>query len=63
MGNISNDIIWFCNQLHHAEETLAKAIDKTENFSSSDKQIVGKILPEVKLIDISLLQLLSPKRP
>ena len=39
------------------------ALEKTEEFSEEDKAIVGRILLDVELIDITLLQLLSPTMP
>lgn len=61
MEQVSNDIRWFCNQLRLAEEILANALEKTEDFSEYDKQIVDKIKHEVQMTDFTLLQLLSPK--
>lgn len=61
MEQVSNDIRWFCNQLRLAEEILANALEKTEDFSEYDKQIVDKIKHEVQMTDLTLLQLLSPK--
>lgn len=63
MKQASSDIIWFCSQLQQAEQTISLALEKTEEFSEDDKAIVGRILPDVELIDITLLQLLSPTMP
>lgn len=56
-------ILWFCSQLQQAERTISVALEKAEEFSEEDKAIVGRILPDVELIDITLLQLLSPTMP
>ena len=63
MKQASSDIIWFCSQLQQAEQTISLALEKAEEFSGDDKAIVGRILPDVELIDITLLQLLSPTMP
>ena len=63
MKQASNDILWFCSQLLQAERTISVALEKAEEFSEEDKAIVGRILPDVELIDITLLQLLSPTMP
>ena len=63
MKQASSDIIWFCSQLRQAEQTISLALEKAEEFSEDDKDIVGRILPDVELIDITLLQLLSPTMP
>ena len=63
MKQASSDIIWFCRQLQQAEQTISLALEKAEEFSEDDKATVGRILPDVELIDITLLQLLSPTMP
>lgn len=63
MTKISNDMIWFCNQIKQAEAILAEAIGRTEQFSITDKNMIKKIMPEVESIDLALLQLLSPTKP
>lgn len=63
MKQASSDIIWFCSQLQQAEQTISLALEKAEEFSKDDKAIVDRILPDVELIDITLLQLLSPTMP
>lgn len=55
---VSNDIKWFVQQLRTAESLLSAAIDKSEKFSAKDKKIVGKIINEVTMADLTLLKLL-----
>lgn len=63
MNRVSNDIRWFCEQLRLAEQILAKALERAENFSEHDKLIVNRIEYEVQMADLTLLQLLSPMAP
>jgi len=63
MKQVSDDIMWFCDQLQQAEQILSHAIERTREFSDTDKQIVERIISDVEMVDLSLLQLLSPTRP
>ena len=63
MNKVSNDIRWFCCQLQQAEQILANALERAENFSEHDKRIISKIRNEVSMADLTLLQLLTPKAP
>ncbi len=63
MNKVSNDIRWFCCQLQQAEQILANALERAENFSEHDKRIISKIRNEVSMADLTLLQLLAPKAP
>ena len=63
MKPVSNDIKWFCDQLQQAEQILSNAIEKTKEFSEGDKRIVGRIISDIEMIDLTLVQLLSPKSP
>lgn len=63
MTQVSNDIRWFCDQLRRAELILSNALDRAEKFSEHDKKIVGRIEYDVQMVDLTLLQLLSPEAP
>lgn len=63
MKPVSNDIKWFCDQLQQAEQILSNAIERTKEFSEGDKRIVGRIISDIEMIDLTLVQLLSPKSP
>lgn len=63
MNKVSNDIRWVCSQLQQAEQILANALERAENFSEHDKRIISKIRNEVSMADLTLLQLLTPKAP
>lgn len=63
MKQVSDDIKWFCDQLQQAEQILSQAIERTEEFSDTDKLIVERIISDVEMVDITLLQLLSPTPP
>ena len=63
MNKVSNDIRWFCSQLKQAEQILANALERAENFSEHDKRIISKIRNEVSMADLTLIQLLAPKAP
>lgn len=43
MKKVSNDMRWFVDQLKMAEEILANALERAENFSEHDKIIISKI--------------------
>lgn len=60
---VSSDIRWFCDQLREAEQILSNALEKAEDFSDYDKQIVERIESDVQMVDLTLLQLLSPIAP
>ena len=63
MKPVSNDIKWFCDQLQQAEQILSNAIERTKEFSEGDKRTVGRIISDIEMIDLTLVQLLSPKSP
>lgn len=63
MKPVSDDIKWFCDQLQQAEQILSNAIERTKEFSEADKRIVGRIISDIEMIDLTLVQLLSPKSP
>lgn len=63
MKKVSSDIKWFCDQLREAEQILSNALEKAEDFSDYDKQLVDRIEPDVQMVDLTLLQLLSPIAP
>ena len=63
MKKVSSDIRWFCDQLRVAELILSNALEKAEEFSDYDKQLVDKIEWDVQMVDLTLLQLLSPIAP
>lgn len=63
MKKISSDIKWFCDQLREAEQILSNALEKAEDFSDYDKQLVDRIESDVQMVDLTLLQLLSPIAP
>ena len=54
---------WFCDQLREAEQILSNALEKAEDFSDYDKQLVDRIESDVQMVDLTLLQLLSPIAP
>ena len=59
MKKVSSDIKWFCDQLREAEQILSNALEKAEDFSDYDKQLVDRIESDVQMVDLTLLQLLS----
>ena len=59
----SRDLKWFCDQLREAEQILSNALEKAEDFSDYDKQLVDRIESDVQMVDLTLLQLLSPIAP
>lgn len=63
MKKVSSDIKWFCDQLRKAEQILSNALEKAEDFSDYDKQLVDRIESDVQMVDLTLLQLLSPIAP
>ena len=63
MKKVSSDIKWFCDQLREAEQILSNALEKAEDFSDYDKQLVNRIESDVQMVDLTLLQLLSPIAP
>ena len=63
MKKVSSDIKWFCDQLREAEQILSNALEKAEDFSDYDKQLVDRIESAVQMVDLTLLQLLSPIAP
>lgn len=63
MKKVSSDIKWFCDQLREAEQILPNALEKAEDFSDYDKQLVDRIESDVQMVDLTLLQLLSPIAP
>lgn len=63
MKKVSSDIMWFCNQLREAEWILSNALERAEEFSEYDKQILDRIESDVQMVDLTLLQLLSPIAP
>ena len=63
MKKVSSDIKWFCDQLREAEQILSNALEKAEDFSDYDKQLVDRIESDVQMVDLPLLQLLSPIAP
>lgn len=63
MIKVSSDIKWFCDQLREAEQILSNALEKAEDFSDYDKQLVDRIESDVQMVDLTLLQLLSPIAP
>lgn len=63
MKKVSSDIKWFCDQLREAEQILSNALEKAEDFSDYDKQLVDRIELDVQMVDLTLLQLLSPIAP
>lgn len=63
MNIVSNDIKWFCNQLRQAEQILNNALEESEEFSEHDKRIIDRIRGDVDMVDLTLLQLLSPIAP
>ena len=63
MNKVSNDIKWFCNQLRQAEQILNNALERSEEFSEHDKRIIDRIRGDVDMVDLTLLQLLSPIAP
>lgn len=63
MNKVSNDLKWFCNQLRQAEQILNNALERPEEFSEHDKRIIDRIRGDVDMVDLTLLQLLSPIAP
>lgn len=63
MKKVSSDIKSFCDQLREAEQILSNALEKAEDFSDYDKQLVDRIESDVQMVDLTLLQLLSPIAP
>ena len=63
MKKVSSDIKWFCDQLREAEQILSNALEKAEDFSDYDKQLVDRIESDVQMVDLTLLQLPSPIAP
>ena len=63
MKKVSSDIKWFCDQLREAEQILSNALEKAEDFSDYDKQLVDRIESDVQMVDLTLLQLLSTIAP
>ena len=63
MKKVSSDIKWFCDHLREAEQILSNALEKAEDFSDYDKQLVDRIESDVQMVDLTLLQLLSPIAP
>ena len=63
MKKVPSDIKWFCDQLREAEQILSNALEKAEDFSDYDKQLVDRIESDVQMVDLTLLQLLSPIAP
>ena len=63
MNKVSNNIKWFCNQLRQAEQILNNALERSEEFSEHDKRIIDRIRGDVDMVDLTLLQLLSPIAP
>ena len=63
MKKVSSDIKWFCDQLREAEQILSNALEKAEDFSDYDKHLVDRIESDVQMVDLTLLQLLSPIAP
>ena len=63
MKTVSSDIKWFCDQLRQAELILSNALEKAEEFSEHDKKLVDRIESDVQMVDLTLLQLLSPIAP
>ena len=63
MKKVSSDIKWFCDQLREAEQILSNALEKAEDFSDYDKQLVDRIESDVQMVDLTLLHLLSPIAP
>lgn len=63
MKKVSSDIKWFCDQLREAEQILSNALEKAEDFSDYDKLLVDRIESDVQMVDLTLLQLLSPIAP
>ena len=63
MKKVSSDIKWFSDQLREAEQILSNALEKAEDFSDYDKQLVDRIESDVQMVDLTLLQLLSPIAP
>ena len=63
MKKVSSDIKWFCDQLREEEQILSNALEKAEDFSDYDKQLVDRIESDVQMVDLTLLQLLSPIAP
>ena len=63
MKKVSSDIKLFCDQLREAEQILSNALEKAEDFSDYDKQLVDRIESDVQMVDLTLLQLLSPIAP
>ena len=49
MKKVSSDIKWFCDQLREAEQILSNALEKAEDFSDYDKQLVDRIESDVQL--------------
>lgn len=56
MKKVSSDIKWFCDQLREAEQSLSNALEKAEDFSDYDKQLVDRIESDVQMVDLTLLQ-------
>lgn len=48
MKKVSSDIKWFCDQLREAEQILSNALEKAEDFSDYDKQLVDRIESDVQ---------------
>ena len=63
MKKVSSDIKWFCDQLREAEQILSNALEKAEDFSDYDKQLVDRIESDVQMVDLTLLRLLAPIAP
>lgn len=48
--------------LRNAEATLAHALAQSERFNKHDREVIDKIKTEVVMADLTLLQLLAPKK-
>lgn len=62
MEKISFNLRWFLQQLIVAEATISNALEKSEDFSEHDKEIIDRVKSDIEMIDISLLKLLSPNK-
>lgn len=61
MTEVSNNLLWFLQMLRNAEATLAHALAQSERFNKHDREVIDKIKTEVKMADLTLLQLLAPE--
>lgn len=59
----NRNLLWFSRQLQLCQEIIENAEETAEMFSESEKRCLKKIMPQVEMIDLQLIQLNSPTPP